>query len=461
MSFGSSSNSSSNTPPPTVSICLLGDSNVGKSSFIIRFRTSDFNEEYVPRQYLGSYVAYKFEGYNIRLQFYDTIGLEDFEHVNAQYDKIADIYLMCFALNDRTSFTNLVKYIRQLKSIKGLPLDEKVIFLVGTKSDCYEPVIEEYDWKSIQHDVTRKLTVKAPPLLTPSEQRIRRNFQTNVSTLTTEQENTSSSALNVVSSSTSRGQYNTVSHTQEKKLYISSSSADNISTYKRPALHHAMKLPEIPKPLHSSTNNTSNKMSTTTTTSIKPIPPMPQSSSISSSSQHANKTEENVTSNSQEKPKHIRQRSSSLKEFTAYSKEPLHTRPPHPTKTFDNKPRSGTIQNMKTFDEGDKNNATRGATFQEIVVFSQTLPRVPPKKDTSMMNSSQQQSSSIRKKFCVSDEEVASFLKTYPLFSGYIETSSKENTNINQVIQEALKMYYKRMRVEKLGGGKDENCMLM
>lgn len=391
------------------------------------------------------------------MQFYDTIGLEDFEHVNTQYDKIADIYLMCFALNDRKSYTNLVKYIRQLKSIKGLPLDEKVVFLVGTKSDCYEQVVEEYDWKSIQNDVKRKLSVKAPPLLTPSEERIRRN-RTNQDFSTShseQQENTSASSLNSISSfsttTTTKGQFNTVS--QEKRLYGSSSSSseDNISTYKRPALHHAIKLPEIPK-----RNNESTQPTISTTS--KPMPPIPQPSSSNTSQTRNN--EENVTSHSQEKPKHIRQRSNSLKEFTAYSKEPLHTRPPHPTKTFDNKPRNIQFQNKPL--EGEKSTVT--STLNNYSSYNTTGVQdfsQPPgsRKDTPLLSHSQQP---IRKKYCVTDEEVASFLKTYPLFSGYIETSSKENKNINQVIHEALKMYYKRMRVEKLGGGgKDENCMLM
>lgn len=338
----------------------------------------------------------KYDGYSIKLLFYDTIGLDDFEHVNSQFEKVADIYLLCFALDDRQSFLDLVKYIRQLNSIKGLPLNEKVVFLVGTKSDSFEcensKSVSGNDLKSIQRDVKRKISVKQNSVIsTPSE-------NPKIEFLPLSQGISSNSSL------------------VQKRIKQEESEKEYSTVFKG-----GIKLPyPIPK------NQT---------------PSSPQVS-ISTSNSESSLVDQDETSLIQQlknetKKSHTRQRSSSTGSLQTNSSSNSPNsgsllRPPHPTRTFDNKPR----------------------------ILTETLVSPRIQEQQQQLNSNRYENlRNVDRTYAVSSEEISSFLSKYPLISGYIECSSKDGTNINQIFTEVLKIYYKRMKIEKLG--KDENCLLM
>jgi Ras-related protein Rab-1A len=69
-------------------VVLVGNSNVGKSSIVLRFADGEFNESYITT--IGVDFRFKsieFEGKKVKLQIWDTAGQERFRTITSSYYK--------------------------------------------------------------------------------------------------------------------------------------------------------------------------------------------------------------------------------------------------------------------------------------------------------------------------------------------------------------------------------------
>jgi small GTP-binding protein len=72
---------------------------------------------------------------DVNLQLWDTAGQEDLENIRVLSYTNTDIFLLCFAISEPTSFDNVqAKWLPELKQHVKSP----VVVLVGTKIDLRE-----------------------------------------------------------------------------------------------------------------------------------------------------------------------------------------------------------------------------------------------------------------------------------------------------------------------------------
>ena len=91
-------------------IIIIGDSNTGKTSILNRYVKRTFNEHYVCT--MGVDFLMKTIILNnslMKLQLWDTAGMEKFKHITHSYYRGAHAAIICFDLTSRVSFKSLNK----------------------------------------------------------------------------------------------------------------------------------------------------------------------------------------------------------------------------------------------------------------------------------------------------------------------------------------------------------------
>jgi GTP-binding nuclear protein Ran len=125
-------------------IVLLGDGGVGKTSFINRLITGDFEERYIPStiQGIGMHL---YDSKNVLLV--DTPGQSKYNKVFDTVCKDAKAFLIFFSVESKLSFNSCEEWIAKAK--KGNP--EAKIILVGTKVDITHRKVSEKNIQELQY----------------------------------------------------------------------------------------------------------------------------------------------------------------------------------------------------------------------------------------------------------------------------------------------------------------------
>ena len=114
-------------------VIVIGDSGVGKTNLITRYCDNQFKNSYVAT--IG--VDFKIKKMvandtKIRMQIWDTAGQERFKNITQTYYKGASGIIMAYAINERTSFSNIGRWMSQIEANAPQAVTK---LLVGTKSD--------------------------------------------------------------------------------------------------------------------------------------------------------------------------------------------------------------------------------------------------------------------------------------------------------------------------------------
>ncbi|XP_039963245.1 ras-related protein Rab-26 isoform X3 [Bactrocera neohumeralis] len=114
---------------------LLGDSGVGKTSFLVKYNTGEFR--------LGSFSAtvgialtnkvVVVDGTRVKLQIWDTAGQERFRSVTHTYYRDAHALLLLYDVTNKTTYDNIRAWLGE---IRDYTQDDVVIVLIGNKADC-------------------------------------------------------------------------------------------------------------------------------------------------------------------------------------------------------------------------------------------------------------------------------------------------------------------------------------
>ena len=120
----------------TIKIILLGDSLVGKTSFLNQFFCEGFNLNLTST--IGINERSKIINFNenyYKIQIWDTAGQERFESIPKQYyEKMEGAFLFYDVTNER-SFDNIVKW---LKDIYECANENMIIYILGNKIDLID-----------------------------------------------------------------------------------------------------------------------------------------------------------------------------------------------------------------------------------------------------------------------------------------------------------------------------------
>ena len=136
-------------------ILIMGDTNVGKTSLLLRYTENDFSSEGIAT--LGVDVKNKFLSYEqkkIRLDIWDTAGQERFKGLAKSYIKGGHGFVFVFSLTDKNSFYNLKTWINDVKSISS---NTYKMIVIGNKNDCKN--VREITEKNL-NDFKEKYDVK-------------------------------------------------------------------------------------------------------------------------------------------------------------------------------------------------------------------------------------------------------------------------------------------------------------
>ncbi len=93
-------------------ICFLGSTYVGKTSLLNRLISDKFNENEITTCN-PKYYEKKIETYNgncLNVQFWDTAGQEKYRAITNMIYKKADIIILTYAINDKSSYEEIKNY---------------------------------------------------------------------------------------------------------------------------------------------------------------------------------------------------------------------------------------------------------------------------------------------------------------------------------------------------------------
>ena len=117
-------------------LSIIGDSQTGKSSILNVYLGNDFTYDIssnigIDKQSVEKQMK---DGNKIKIIFWDTAGQERFHSLSSGTIKNSQGIIICFALNDKQSFENVVLWLEDVRNVS-----EKIpIVLFGNKCDLVD-----------------------------------------------------------------------------------------------------------------------------------------------------------------------------------------------------------------------------------------------------------------------------------------------------------------------------------
>ncbi|CAF0851479.1 unnamed protein product [Adineta ricciae] len=146
-----SGNSTINNNQYQFKVMLLGDSGVGKTCLLVRFKDGTF--------LAGSFIAtvgidfrnklVTLGDKKIKLQIFDTAGQERFRSVTHSYYRDANALLLLYDVTSYSSFENISAWLSEIKEFAN---DSVIIMLVGNKIDKSQRVVSREAGERLARD---------------------------------------------------------------------------------------------------------------------------------------------------------------------------------------------------------------------------------------------------------------------------------------------------------------------
>jgi small GTP-binding protein len=127
-----------------LTLFILGNSSVGKTSFIHKYVKNDFKDSY--KNTIGiDYCSRNMKlptGEEFEIFFYDTAGQEKYKSISFNLIKKADGILLLYDISERSSFDAINQWIENIKNVKG---DNFPVIMIGNKCDLEERDITQIE----------------------------------------------------------------------------------------------------------------------------------------------------------------------------------------------------------------------------------------------------------------------------------------------------------------------------
>ena len=134
--------SKNNDKTQRINLAVLGNSAVGKTSFILRYAEERFDNNYTPTLGIDFLIKETISpnGEKLKIYLYDTAGQEKFKSISLNTIKLADGIVLIYDISNQKSFESIAEWTI---SIKNLPEEDYPILLIGNKCDLIEERIVE------------------------------------------------------------------------------------------------------------------------------------------------------------------------------------------------------------------------------------------------------------------------------------------------------------------------------
>lgn len=169
----------------TINIVIVGESEVGKSCFMLRYFRDQFNETFLTTVGMDKEVKIvKIKDDIFRLTFWDTAGQERFRSLPSKYYQNSDGCILMFDLNREISFERVNVWAEDLKrNISGSTANN--LFLIGNKLDLKREVKKEDALKKAEElkmqyfEVSCKTGINVPEVMNKIIYKCSTKFDTN------------------------------------------------------------------------------------------------------------------------------------------------------------------------------------------------------------------------------------------------------------------------------------------
>jgi small GTP-binding protein len=130
----------------TITIILIGDSNVGKTCFFTRFNKNEFKESFLSTIGMDKYIKYyKYKDEECKIIIWDTAGQDRYKSLPKKYYQNADGIFIFFDVTNKESFNDVSVWMNEINNntrFEEVEGDNKennenkiVVYLVGNKID--------------------------------------------------------------------------------------------------------------------------------------------------------------------------------------------------------------------------------------------------------------------------------------------------------------------------------------
>lgn len=140
-------------PDHRFKIIILGESNVGKTSIIRKYKTDEFQDSIMST--IGIDTVTKMININnqsVLLNIWDTAGQERFFSITKSYYRNADAILLVFDLSVENTFNTVDRWYNNIKNeTENVPL-----FLIGNKKD----LVSDSKYKNFEKKIKEKAIEK-------------------------------------------------------------------------------------------------------------------------------------------------------------------------------------------------------------------------------------------------------------------------------------------------------------
>jgi small GTP-binding protein len=123
-------------PEPSHKVVMLGNSGVGKTSIVVRFREKIFKRMTTPTVGAGTIQeTVRTQKGPVHLNIWDTAGEERYKSFAGLYSQAASAGIVCFDVTDSASFDEAGDWIRLFRENAE---KDAVVVIVGNKNDLIE-----------------------------------------------------------------------------------------------------------------------------------------------------------------------------------------------------------------------------------------------------------------------------------------------------------------------------------